>query len=96
MSNNNNDHTYIASVVALYILARFRLQVLPLVALFAAVSVDWALRAWADRWVPEVCAPMRHSGNHRYLFELRRGTLTERAEREAQPYPKLDLFGQAW
>ena len=54
-----------------------------------------ALRAWADLWIPRVCVPMRHRGNHRYLFALRPGVLTERAEREAQPYPKPDLFGQA-
>jgi len=41
--------TVSASVVALYILARFRLQALPLMAIFAALSVDWALRAWSER-----------------------------------------------
>jgi hypothetical protein len=54
-----------------------------------------ALRAWAARWVPRVTAPMRHPGNHRYLFALRRGALTGRARREARPYPKLDLFGRS-
>ena len=54
-----------------------------------------ALRAWADLWVPRVCVPMRHRGNHRYLHPLRRDVLTRRAGRERQPYPKLDLFGQA-
>lgn len=38
-----------ASVIALYILARFRLQVLPLVALFAGLSVDWTLTAVTRR-----------------------------------------------
>lgn len=38
-----------SSVVALYILARFRLQVLPLMAIFAALSVDWAITRWATR-----------------------------------------------
>ena len=57
-------------------------------------SAPNALRAWADRWVPRVTAPMRHPGNHRYLFGLRRGVLTGRARREARPYPKLDLFGR--
>ncbi len=52
------------------------------------------LRAWADRWVPRVTVPLRHPGNHRYLFGLQRGVLTGRARREARPYPKLDLFGQ--
>jgi 4-amino-4-deoxy-L-arabinose transferase-like glycosyltransferase/Flp pilus assembly protein TadD len=33
-----------ASVIALYILGRFRLQVLPLMAVFAGLSVDWAVR----------------------------------------------------
>lgn len=38
-----------ASVIALYILGRFRLQVLPLMALFAALSVDWAWRKLRER-----------------------------------------------
>lgn len=38
-----------ASVVALYILARFRLQALPLMAVFAAAAVEWALVAWSTR-----------------------------------------------
>lgn len=38
-----------ASVVLLYILGRFRLQVLPFFALFAALTVDWALDAWRGR-----------------------------------------------
>jgi hypothetical protein len=54
-----------------------------------------ALRVWADRWIPRVTVPMRHPGNHRYLFALRPRTLTYRAHREARPYPKLDLFGAA-
>ncbi len=38
-----------ASVIALYILARFRLQTLPLMAIFAGLSVDWALTRWTTR-----------------------------------------------
>lgn len=41
--------TLTASVIALYILGRFRVQVLPLMALFAALAVDWALRAFGAR-----------------------------------------------
>jgi tetratricopeptide (TPR) repeat protein len=37
------------SVIALYILGRFRLQALPLMALFAGLAVDWAWRAWSAR-----------------------------------------------
>lgn len=37
------------SIVALYILARFRLQLLPLMALFAALAFDWAWTAWRER-----------------------------------------------
>ena len=37
------------SVIALYILARFRLQVLPLMVIFAALSVDWAMTRWSTR-----------------------------------------------
>ena len=40
-----------ASVVALYILGRFRLQVLPLMALFAALAVDWGWRKLRERRV---------------------------------------------
>jgi tetratricopeptide (TPR) repeat protein len=39
----------VGSVIALYILGRFRLQALPLMALFAGLTVDWALRAWSAR-----------------------------------------------
>lgn len=53
-----------------------------------------ALRAWADLWIPRTCVLMRHRGNHRYLHGLRPRALNERARREAQPYPKHDLFGQ--
>ena len=59
-----------------------------------ASTAPYALRAWADRWVPRATAPMRHPGNHRYLFGLDRRALTDRARREARPYPKLDLFGR--
>ncbi len=34
-----------ASVIALYILGRFRVHVVPLLALFAALAVDWVVRA---------------------------------------------------
>ena len=51
---------------------------------FTALFADpEALRAWADVWIPRVCVPMRHRGNHRYLHALQRGVLNERAEREA-------------
>jgi hypothetical protein len=53
------------------------------------------LRAWADMWIPRVTVSLPHPGNHRYFFELKRGTLNERAARERRPYPKLDLFGRA-
>ncbi|MED5329715.1 MAG: glycosyltransferase family 39 protein [Planctomycetota bacterium] len=39
----------VASVVMLYILGRFRVQALPLFAVFAAVTVDWAWRAISRR-----------------------------------------------
>src|SRR5262249_14845054 len=35
----------VASVVALYVLGRFRVHVLPLLAVFAALTVDWFWRA---------------------------------------------------
>lgn len=37
------------SVIALYILARFRLQALPLMAVFAGLTIDWFLTALAAR-----------------------------------------------
>jgi 4-amino-4-deoxy-L-arabinose transferase-like glycosyltransferase len=43
------------SVIALYVLGRFRLQVLPLMALFAGLAVDWALRAWSARRLSALC-----------------------------------------
>jgi 4-amino-4-deoxy-L-arabinose transferase-like glycosyltransferase len=39
----------VASVVALYVLGRFRVHVLPLMALFAGLSVDWIWRALRNR-----------------------------------------------
>lgn len=39
----------VASVVALYVLGRFRVHVLPLMALFAGVTVDWFWRALRSR-----------------------------------------------
>ena len=41
--------TLTLSVIALYILGRFRLQVLPLMALFAGLAVDWAWRKLRER-----------------------------------------------
>ncbi|MHC5209780.1 MAG: glycosyltransferase family 39 protein [Planctomycetota bacterium] len=38
-----------ASVIALYILGRFRVQVVPLMAVFAGISIDWAISAWRAR-----------------------------------------------
>lgn len=39
----------VASIVLLYVLARFRLQLLPLMAFFAAVGIDGCLTAWQER-----------------------------------------------
>ncbi|MFT7465236.1 MAG: 4-amino-4-deoxy-L-arabinose transferase-like glycosyltransferase, partial [Pseudohongiellaceae bacterium] len=48
-----------ASVIALYILARFRLQVLPLMAVFAGLTIDWfATAAAARRRIPLICASL--------------------------------------
>jgi len=38
-----------ASIVVLYILGRFRVQIVPLLALFAGLSIDWAWRTWRAR-----------------------------------------------
>jgi tetratricopeptide (TPR) repeat protein len=49
----------VGSVVALYILARFRLQALPLLAFFAGYAVDWSAEACARRrWAPLALAAM--------------------------------------
>jgi tetratricopeptide (TPR) repeat protein len=46
-----------ASVILLYILGRFRVQALPLMAIFAALSVDWAWTVWSRRqWATLVLA----------------------------------------
>ncbi len=38
-----------ASIVALYILGRFRVQIVPLLAIFAGLSIDWLWRKWRER-----------------------------------------------
>ena len=51
------------SVIALYILARFRLQVLPLMAVFAGLTIDWFLTALAARRrVAVLCAALVFAG----------------------------------
>jgi hypothetical protein len=46
--------------------------------------------AWLRRWVPQLTRPLRHDGNHRYAFALDR-RLRRPLERDARPYPKLEL-----
>lgn len=54
--------TLVGSVVSLYILARFRLQVLPLMAVFAGASIDWALvTARNRRWAALILAGLLFS-----------------------------------
>lgn len=49
-------------------------------------------RMWLKRWRKQICRPLRHPGNHRYLW-----VLEARREREllsygpALPYPKIEL-----
>jgi hypothetical protein len=45
---------------------------------------------WLRRWVPRLTRPLRHGGNHRYAFALDR-RLRRPLERDAQPYPKLQI-----
>lgn len=48
-----------ASVIALYILARFRLQVLPLMAVFAGLTIDWFTTSLsAGRRMAPLCAAL--------------------------------------
>ena len=44
-----------ASVILLYILARFRLQALPLMTIFAALTLEWMLDAWKARRSATLC-----------------------------------------
>jgi 4-amino-4-deoxy-L-arabinose transferase-like glycosyltransferase len=51
------------SVIALYILARFRLQVLPLMAIFAALSIDWGITRWSKRRYGSLAAALALMGS---------------------------------
>lgn len=49
--------------------------------------------AWVARWVPRLTRPLRHGGNHRYLFAIecgRAGRAMRRALPKGLPYPKFD------
>jgi len=50
-------------------------------------------RAWADRWVAALTRPVRHPGNHKYLFGL--GRSARRALPAGLPYPKMDELAAA-
>jgi hypothetical protein len=43
--------------------------------------------AWLARWLPRICRPLAHSGNHRYLFGLTRAA--RRHLPPSLPYPKF-------
>jgi hypothetical protein len=48
--------------------------------------------AWVARWVPALTRPLRHGGNHRYLFALERGGAGRALRRALGPglaYPKV-------
>lgn len=55
------------------------------------------LRAWLAETMPAVTRPLRHGGNHRYLFPLRTSVRTKLPEHlrrlsiEIQPYPTLTI-----
>lgn len=51
------------------------------------------LRAWQNHWRPLVTRPMRHRGNHRYVWALARRD--RRHLPESLPYPKQDGFRRA-
>lgn len=44
--------------------------------------------AWLARWVPALTRPLRHPGNHKYLFALDRATRKHLPP--PRPYPKFD------
>lgn len=43
--------------------------------------------AWVNRWVPALCRPLRHPGNHKYAWTLRRKARKHLPR--GLPYPKL-------
>lgn len=48
--------------------------------------------AWVEHWVPRLTRPLRHGGNHRYLFPLERGRAGRALRRclpAGLPYPKF-------
>lgn len=47
--------------------------------------------AWLDRWRSTLTRPLRHHGNHRYLWCLDRRRRREVMTAPALPYPKIDL-----
>lgn len=47
--------------------------------------------AWLAEWLPKLTTPLRHDGNHRYVWALR--PRDRRLLPEGKPYPKLILGG---
>ncbi|MCH9637709.1 MAG: hypothetical protein K0U16_07180 [Gammaproteobacteria bacterium] len=43
--------------------------------------------AWVARWIPRLCSPLRHPGNHKYTWALPRGA--RRHLPPSLPYPKM-------
>jgi hypothetical protein len=61
-------------------------------------SFDGDGEAYIAEWLPRITRPLKHKGNHRYVFGLTRAArreLRRRKERDYRdlPYPKFDLFG---
>lgn len=52
---------------------------------------DEDARAWLQRWRARLTRPMRHRGNHRYLWCLDRRRRREVLSAPRLAYPKLDL-----
>lgn len=50
------------------------------------------LATWLARELPLITRPMRHRGNHRYLFALSRAV--RRRLPDGQPYPKITVAGR--
>lgn len=51
------------------------------------LDVDGDRRAWSQLWVEQLTRPLRHRGNHRYAWALRRRD--RRHLPESLPYPKF-------
>jgi hypothetical protein len=48
-------------------------------------------RAWLARWLPVLTKPLRHDGNHKYVWAFRSADMRRLRAKNLRPFPKLDL-----